>query len=32
MHDFSANLLDGTAKKLADYKGKPTLILNVASL
>jgi len=32
LHDFSANTLDGTPMQMAALKGKPTLILNVASL
>lgn len=33
LYDFSANsLTGGKEKKFADYKGKPVLILNVASL
>jgi len=31
-HDFSATTLDGKETSFADYKGKPTLVLNVASL
>jgi hypothetical protein len=31
-YDFSANKLDGSAASMADFKGKPVLILNVASL
>jgi len=30
--DFSATKIDGSDVSMADYKGKPTLILNVASL
>lgn len=29
---FSANKIDGTACSMEEFKGKPTLILNVASL
>jgi len=32
LYDFSATTLDGKEKKMSDYKGKPALILNVASL
>jgi glutathione peroxidase len=31
VYDFSANLNNGTDKKLADYKGKVLLIVNTAS-
>jgi len=31
-YDFSANTIDGKESKMADLKGKPVLILNVASL
>lgn len=31
-HDFKATTLDGKEASMADYKGKPVLILNVASL
>jgi glutathione peroxidase len=31
LYDFSAPLLDGTPKSLADYRGKVVLIVNVAS-
>jgi glutathione peroxidase len=31
VHDFKVNLIDGTQKNLADYKGKALLIVNVAS-
>ena len=31
-YDFSATTLDGKDTKMSDYKGKPVLILNVASL
>jgi glutathione peroxidase len=31
VHDFSAKTIDGTARKLADYRGRPLLIVNVAS-
>ena len=31
LFDFSAPLLDGTPKSLADYKGKVVLVVNVAS-
>ena len=31
-YDFSAPLNDGSTKRMGAYKGKPTLILNVASL
>jgi len=31
-YDFSANTLDGKSTAMSDYKGKPVLILNVASL
>ena len=30
--DFKATKIDGSEVSMADYKGKPTLILNVASL
>ena len=30
-YDFSATTIDGSVQKLADYKGKPLLIVNVAS-
>jgi cytochrome oxidase Cu insertion factor (SCO1/SenC/PrrC family) len=30
--DFSANTIDGKEVDLSTFKGKPTLILNVASL
>ena len=30
-YDFSANDIDGQARSLADYQGKPLLIVNVAS-
>jgi hypothetical protein len=30
--DFSAKTIGGKTKSMADYKGKPVLILNVASL
>lgn len=30
--DFKANKLDGTPCDLSAFKGKPTLVLNVASL
>lgn len=32
LYDFSANKIDGTPVKFDEFKGKPTLILNVASL
>jgi hypothetical protein len=32
LYDFSAKTLDGKDVKFSDYKGKPVLILNVASL
>jgi glutathione peroxidase len=31
LYDFSAPLLDGTPKPLADYRGKVALVVNVAS-
>ena len=31
VHDFSAKTIDGTEKKLSDYKGKTLLVVNVAS-
>jgi cytochrome oxidase Cu insertion factor (SCO1/SenC/PrrC family) len=31
-HDFKATALDGTEVDMASYKGKPVLVLNVASL
>ena len=31
-YDFSAKTLDGKDQSMSDYKGKPVLILNVASL
>ena len=31
VHDFSEKTIDGTEKKLADYKGQVLLIVNVAS-
>ncbi len=31
VHDFSAATIDGKLRKLADYKGKVVLIVNVAS-
>ena len=31
-YDFSATKIDGTAAEFSSYKGKPVLILNVASL
>jgi len=31
-YDFSATAIDGTAAPMSAYKGKPVLILNVASL
>ena len=31
-YDFSAAKIDGSAAPMSAYKGKPTLILNVASL
>lgn len=31
IYDFEANLIDGTNKPLADYKGKVLLIVNTAS-
>ena len=31
-YDFSATTIDGKEKSFADYKGKPIVILNVASL
>jgi glutathione peroxidase len=31
VHDFSAKAIDGREKRLADYKGKMLLIVNVAS-
>jgi glutathione peroxidase len=30
-HDFTAKTIDGQTKKLADYKGHPLLVVNVAS-
>ena len=32
IYDFSAKTIDGKDTKLSDFKGKPVLILNVASL
>ena len=32
LSDFKANKLNGTAVSLGDYVGKPTLVVNVASL
>jgi cytochrome oxidase Cu insertion factor (SCO1/SenC/PrrC family) len=32
LYDFSANQIDGTPVKFDAFKGKPVLILNVASL
>ena len=32
LYDFTCKTIDGSAKPLADFKGKPALILNVASL
>jgi len=31
-HEFSATTIDGAAAPMSAYKGKPVLILNVASL
>ncbi len=31
IHEFSAKLIDGSTRSLADYKGKVLLIVNVAS-
>ena len=31
VHDFSAKTIDGADKKLADYKGRALLVVNVAS-
>ena len=31
IYDFEANLLDGTPQKLDAYRGKPLLVVNVAS-
>ena len=31
LHDFTQTTLDGKQKKLADFKGKPVLVVNVAS-
>lgn len=31
VHDFSTKTIDGAAKKLADYKGRVLLVVNVAS-
>jgi len=31
LYDFSAKTIDGKTKSLADYKGRPVLIVNVAS-
>jgi glutathione peroxidase len=31
IHDFSVKTIDGTSKKLGDYRGKALLIVNVAS-
>ena len=31
-YDFSANTIDGKPTSMSDFKGKPVLILNVASL
>ena len=32
LYDFSATTIDGKEASMADYKGKPVLIVNVASL
>eukprot|EP00967_Tisochrysis_lutea_P075674 scaffold102030_cov32-Tisochrysis_lutea.AAC.3 len=32
LYDFEANTIDGKPVKFDSFKGKPTLILNVASL
>lgn len=31
LHDFTQTTLDGKPKQLADYKGQPVLVVNVAS-
>jgi glutathione peroxidase len=31
VHEFSAKTIDGTLKSLGDYRGRPMLIVNVAS-
>lgn len=31
LHDFTQTTLDGKSKNLADFKGKPVLVVNVAS-
>jgi glutathione peroxidase len=31
LHDFTHTTLDGKSKNLADFKGKPVLVVNVAS-
>ena len=31
-HDFSATAIDGSAVSMGDFKGKPIVVLNVASL
>ena len=32
LHDYSLNKIDGTSVDLSCYKGKPVLLLNVATL
>ena len=32
LYDFSSTKIDGSALSMSDFKGKPVLILNVASL
>ena len=32
LYDFSGTTLDGKSASMSDFKGKPVLILNVASL
>lgn len=32
MHDFTVSKPDGSSMSMGDYKGKPTLVVNVASL
>jgi glutathione peroxidase len=31
VHEFAAKTIDGTTKKLSEYRGRPLLIVNVAS-
>jgi glutathione peroxidase len=31
VHEFTAKTIDGTTKKLSEYRGRPLLIVNVAS-